>query len=99
MVNLEVDRPKSKLDDNIKMDIRQMFLKYGLDIVGCALFSIAISYCSYLITAGNESEGIWKEKMVVGRRVYLPYLHLTLNNNSQPGFGRISSTVLREISE
>jgi len=64
VVKLEVDTPKSRLDDNIKMDIRQTRLKDRLDIVDCALFSIGIWECSYLITTGNESEGIWKEKMV-----------------------------------
>ena len=42
MVKLEVDRPKSRLDDNIKMDITEIYLNDGLDIVDCALFSTAI---------------------------------------------------------
>ena len=54
MVKFEVDRAKGRLDDNIKMDIRQIRLKDGLDIVGCALFFIAVWYCSCLIAVSNE---------------------------------------------
>jgi hypothetical protein len=42
VVKLEFDRPKSRLDDNIKMDVRQIRLKDRLDIADCALFLIAI---------------------------------------------------------
>ena len=99
MVKLEVDRPKSRLDDNIKMDIRQICLKDGFHPVDCPLFSITFWYRSCLIMASNESEGIWKKKIVDSWKVYLPYPHLPLSNTPQPDFCRISSVVLRENSE
>ena len=49
---------------DLKMDIRQVCLKDGLYVYGWALFSITFWYCSCLIMVSNESEGIWKEKMV-----------------------------------